>query len=192
MNGSRSFQELVNETKLHRSTVAANLKLLLDMGIVEKRRVGKEMMYDSKEDNAEVYSSIILSPNWQKELENARRIFRWDKRFEAAISLAWLDGARKYEKEILDLQSTGIDLQTRDAFEVLRWAKERRRIKQELDKIMRPQKSATKERLRLPSTEAHRKEVVKSRVEELLRFARDYPDIVARYRETIRKKLKEL
>jgi len=168
--GDKSFQELVDYTGLHRNTVAANLKVLLKMNIVGKRREGRKSVYYSIDEGAEAYASLVLSPNWQKELKEAKKEFQRDKRIEAAITLAWIKSARKYKKEIEEMQSMGYNFKNQNISEIISTAKRWRQTKQE--------RRAISSSLKLPSDQIPRIKVKRIVIEDLLEFARTHPEIV--------------
>jgi DNA-binding transcriptional ArsR family regulator len=183
-NGSKSFQDLVDVTGLHRNTIAGNLKVLQDMNIVGKQREGRKMMYYSIDEGAEAYASFVMNPNWQRELREAIREFQWDKRIEAAMSLVWLNMAKKYQREIREMQSTGYNLCNIDIFEVFAEAK----MWRDKEKL----RNETSKNYVFESESTTRRNVEKLRVDDLIQFAKAHPEIVKEYREIVKKKLRDL
>jgi len=141
-------------------------------------------MYYSIDEGAAAYASLVLNPNWQRELKEAKREFQWDKRIEAAISLSWLNMAREYEREIREMQSLGLDFRNKNIFEVFAAAKGWRGKERERRKIGRD--------FDLPSDKIQRRRVEKLVVAGLIQFAKTYPEIVKEYQEMIRKKIRDL
>lgn len=210
-DGQLCFEEIVDETGLHRNTVASNLKVLVDLNLVVKERVGQKVIYDLQDEGADAYADLILDPQWKKKFKRARRIFWRDAKDEAATTLLWIKYAEKYKKESEEFQAIDPNFKSYNLSRIFHAAKEWRNIKEEKLGIIYgrfPRKrmgyaklpnrqiglSVPKRRVKdihLPSDEAQRVSVKKSVIKDLLDFKKENPQLIEEYKKIVKTKLKQ-
>lgn len=179
------FQQLVDETGLHRNTVASNLNVLSKLNLIVKERRGRKVFYDLEDEGADAYADLVSDPEyWKKSIKRARREFWWDAKVEAAITLKWIRNAEEYKKEIEELQVIDPQFENYDIWKVFYLAKEWRKLKQERRKV------GSDHRYRLPSDDIKRSKVAKSRIQDLLDFKRKYPEVIKEYERLVKTRLK--
>jgi DNA-binding transcriptional ArsR family regulator len=170
MDGSKCFQEIVDGTKLHRNTVASNLKLLLAVEYVRKERKGRKVIYYAVDDERELAGcrlAFLEHYSTKKAWEEAEKTFIEDAKWEAKVTLYWIEKAKEYKDEIAELSRKIPNLERYQLHEIIEYAREHRKTKQE----------AKKRGLRLPSENVEIKDA-KSVVESLIDFERDHPQII--------------
>lgn len=162
MEGPKSFGEIVNATKLHRNTVASNLKTLVSIGVLTKHKKGVRTLYkiqhvdqppdqitsiDQAFDHVtsinqafEAFFSYLVSKGNLKAKKAKRKASKLLKEVEIKRNRPkeFIRYVIMYAPEIAELLSDQPELINRDLCDILQFAVERYNIKREKAKAYLP------------------------------------------------------